>query len=386
MRRTIWGLCMTHRILFVDDEQSVLDGLRRMLFAMRREWHMAFATSGQEALGFLEAAPYDVVVSDAMMPGMDGATLLGIVAEKYPKTLRFMLSGHAEQAVVVRAAGFSHQYLAKPCDPEVLRTRLKAVLALKGLVGSEVVREVVSRAQKLPTLPVLFQRIQAAMADESKSIADIGRLVSQEMSMSAQVLRIVNSSYFALARRIVDPAEAVSYLGAEALRALIVARHLCEQLDLNGPRAKERQRLWDHSMRVAAKARALAVAIHAPRSCGDVAFTAGLLHDLGAVLLPGDVACDGGDDDEAPRSSVGRHRAAAGAYLLGIWGLPEALVSTVAYYHTPLLAGPNAELSAAIVNRANSMDHHEHPELGPSDSVLDEELLMRFGLADVTAL
>lgn len=384
MRRSSWGLAMMHRILFVDDERSVLDGLRRMLFSMRKEWQMAFATSGQEALGLLEVAPYDVVVSDAMMPGMDGATLLSIIAEKYPKTLRFMLSGHAEHAVVVRAAGFSHQYLAKPCDPDVLRTRLKAVLALKGLVGSEVVREVVARAQKLPTLPLLFQRIQAAMADESKSIADIGRLVSQEMSMSAQVLRIVNSSYFGLARRIVDPAEAVSYLGAEALRALIVARHLCEQLDLSGPRAKERQRLWDHSVRVAGKARALAEAISAPRPCADVAFTAGLLHDLGAVLLPDDAAGDSRDEDDAPMSSVGRHRAAAGAYLLGIWGLPEVLVSTVAYYHTPLLAEPGAQPSAAIVNRANFLDHEEHPELGPSDSVLDDELLVRFGLGEVT--
>ena len=67
------------RVLFVDDEDNVLQGLRRMLRDMRRDWVMEFAASGEEGLRALEASHFDVVVSDMRMPGMDGAALLGVL-------------------------------------------------------------------------------------------------------------------------------------------------------------------------------------------------------------------------------------------------------------------------------------------------------------------
>lgn len=72
------------KILFVDDEPRVLDGLRRMLHARRHEWDMTFVTSGEEALKVLASAPYDVIVSDMRMPGMDGSQLLDEVRRRYP--------------------------------------------------------------------------------------------------------------------------------------------------------------------------------------------------------------------------------------------------------------------------------------------------------------
>jgi CheY-like chemotaxis protein len=64
------------RVLFVDDEPKVLDALRRLLYAMRRQWEMAFLAGGQEALAYLAQHPCDVVVTDMRMPGIDGSQLL----------------------------------------------------------------------------------------------------------------------------------------------------------------------------------------------------------------------------------------------------------------------------------------------------------------------
>ena len=69
------------RVLFVDDEPRILEGLRRMLRPQRHEWEMAFAPGGEAALAMMEASPFDVIVSDMRMPGMDGATLLCRVRE-----------------------------------------------------------------------------------------------------------------------------------------------------------------------------------------------------------------------------------------------------------------------------------------------------------------
>ena len=78
------------RILFVDDEPKVLDGLKRMLHGMRREWEMVFANSGQEALEILGTKPFDVLISDMRMPGMDGYQLLEKVRELHPQVVRII--------------------------------------------------------------------------------------------------------------------------------------------------------------------------------------------------------------------------------------------------------------------------------------------------------
>jgi CheY-like chemotaxis protein len=88
---------MPKRLLFVDDEAMVLDGLRRALHGMREGWEMRFVESGAAALEALEKERYDAVVSDMRMPMMDGAQLLEEVKQRYPDMVRMILSGAVEQ-------------------------------------------------------------------------------------------------------------------------------------------------------------------------------------------------------------------------------------------------------------------------------------------------
>jgi len=106
------------RILFVDDEQNVLSGLRNLLRKQRDHWEMLFVTSGAAALAEMEKAPVDVIVSDMRMPGMDGGTLLGHVKERHPSTVRIVLSGYAEREAVSRVMSVAHQFLSKPAEAD----------------------------------------------------------------------------------------------------------------------------------------------------------------------------------------------------------------------------------------------------------------------------
>jgi YesN/AraC family two-component response regulator len=102
------------RILFVDDEASILDGLRRVLRPMSSEWEMAFAPSGDAALLLLETSSFDVIVTDMRMPGMDGAALLEIVRDKYPGMLRILLSGCTELQASLRAVPVATSFCKSP--------------------------------------------------------------------------------------------------------------------------------------------------------------------------------------------------------------------------------------------------------------------------------
>src|ERR1017187_5896099 len=104
------------RILFVDDEPSLLEGLRRMLRPQRARWDVMFANGGEAALRMLEAHPCDVVVTDMRMPGMDGAQLLEQVRDRFPGVVRIVLSGYCEMESTLRAVPVAHQFLQKPCD------------------------------------------------------------------------------------------------------------------------------------------------------------------------------------------------------------------------------------------------------------------------------
>ena len=101
------------RILFVDDEPRVLEALQRMLRPQRKRWEMLFAGGGEEALAILGSAPFDVIVTDMRMPGMDGARLLQHVKERFPSVIRVVLSGHVEMEAALRAAPVAHQFLAE---------------------------------------------------------------------------------------------------------------------------------------------------------------------------------------------------------------------------------------------------------------------------------
>ncbi|CAA6603204.1 Response regulator containing a CheY-like receiver domain and an HTH DNA-binding domain (fragment) [Rhodospirillaceae bacterium LM-1] len=109
------------RILFVDDEPNILSGLKRLMRNMRDQWDMSFCSSAPEALAAFEKSPFDVIVSDMRMPGMDGAQLLELIREKYPGTIRVILSGYADSESVLRTVGPAHIYLAKPCDQHLLQ-------------------------------------------------------------------------------------------------------------------------------------------------------------------------------------------------------------------------------------------------------------------------
>lgn len=115
------------RVLFVDDEPLVLTGLQRQLRPRRHEWKIACALGGEAALVELEAAPFDVIVTDLCMPGMDGTALLRAVQQRYPTLMRLVLSGNTDQNTVAQAAAVAHQCLSKPCDPELLQQAIQQV-------------------------------------------------------------------------------------------------------------------------------------------------------------------------------------------------------------------------------------------------------------------
>jgi DNA-binding NarL/FixJ family response regulator len=188
------------RVIFVDDEPRVLEGLKRMLRPKRNEWQMTFVGSAQAALEALRAEPCEVVVTDMRMPGMSGAELLEVVQREYPDTIRLILSGQAETESVMKALGVSHQFLSKPCDADILQGTIARAFALRDLAGNPAVKTLVARINKLPTLPATYQKLVECLKSPDADMDDVAQIIARDPSMSARLLKVVNSAYFGLAK------------------------------------------------------------------------------------------------------------------------------------------------------------------------------------------
>lgn len=359
------------RILFVDDEPKILDGLRDLLRKQRKQWDMVFALGGQEALAKLAEARFDVVVSDMRMPGIDGVTLLKLVKEQYPVTARIILSGHAEREAVVAALPVAHQFLSKPCDADVLRTVVDRACGLQALLHDDNVRTVIGSVDHLPSVPRTYWELTQATAQPDVDLADLAKLIERDAAMTAKILQLVNSSYFGLAQRQTSVQKAVAYLGIDLLKALALTAHVFSPATAPAVKGFSLEGLQDHSMRTAR----LAERFFTDRARAAEAFTAAVVHDVGKIVLAMSVP---GRLEEVIRKSketgrmyhdlekelLGVTHAEVGGYLLGLWGLPLTIVETVAYHHHPELVVPTDILVAVHV--ANALSYPPGPSPDPT--------------------
>ncbi len=381
-------------ILFVDDDPNVLDGLRRMLHPMRKEWEMAFAPGGEQALAALAEKRFDVVVSDMRMPGMDGAQLLTEVMRRYPETVRIALSGHSERDLLLRAVGPTHQYLAKPCDPELLKSVVARAGTLREVLSKDALRQVVSQMQSLPSLPQLYLEIVKELRSPDASIKRVGAIISKDMAMTAKVLQLVNSAFFGLQRHIADAREAATFLGIATLQTLVLSADVFSQFDHARAAGLCIETLWNHSMATGTLAKQIAVAEGCEAKGCDHALMAGLLHDAGKLVFAGNLpeqyrqALDMARDEalaewQAEQRVFGTTHAETGAYLLGLWGLPDPIVESLAFHHCPNQCPATTFTPLTAVHVASALEHEStNSEEDPMASRLDAEYLVRLGLAD----
>jgi putative nucleotidyltransferase with HDIG domain len=352
-------------VLFVDDEPQVLHGLERMLRSMRHEWRMVFCTSAADALEQLGRGPFDVIVTDMRMPEIDGASLLRTVAERHPSVLRLVLSGQAEQDLLVRAASCAHQLLSKPFEAQQLKAKLEQTLALRELLTDGPLCALVARLGGLPSLPSLYSDIVAELGSSYPSTDRVGAIVARDMAMTAKLLQLVNSAMFGVQRQISDPVQAVRFLGLETIKTLALSAQVFSSFDGRRLPGVDAGALWAHSLAVSERARALAALERCDATAVAEALSGGLLHDVGKLVL-----ADGLREEyecvvkqsriserplfEVEQEVLGTTHAHVGAYLLGIWGLPRGIVTSVGAHHTGC-AGETKFGPVAAVWIANSL-------------------------------
>ncbi len=317
------------RILFVDDESRVLSGLRRQLFARRGEWDMGFVESGPAALEDLGARPADALVSDMRMPGMDGAQLLACVAQKHPRVLRLVLSGHADPDRVQVARSCAHRYLHKPCTPETLQSEITRGLAVRSTLD----RLAWAAAERVWSTP---PGNAGGAGDAFMALADGAD--ADDVAAAARAQLAADPSLAGRVGVLLPGADA----GPRALLPVILAVRFFDAFLADDGAAR-----WQRATALATRAGAIAAA---EKSAPDTLAQAATAAVLASLHEPG------AGEPAARREILD--------YVLPTWGFPEPVVAALAWLEEPqgcpapltpplaLLAGAELLLGWADPSRA----------------------------------
>jgi len=193
----------------------VLDGLRRMLHPMRKEWEMVFVGSARQAMEALALEPFEVIVTDMRMPGTDGAELLEQVVRVYPEIVRIVLSGQWDAEMSIRSAKNAHQYLLKPCGADTLKATLSRIFEMRRVLTGRSLKRLVSGLTMLPSLPGAHRKLIDSLASPESTHEEIAGIVTADIALTAKVMQLANSAFFGVPREVTSPAEAIRGLGIE---------------------------------------------------------------------------------------------------------------------------------------------------------------------------
>ena len=376
------------RILFVDDDDLLLEIYKVLLSGEEGRWEVSTASGGAAALKLMEARSFDVIATDMHMPGMNGAELLNAVVKRYSQTSRIMISGVSDQAEVARALGFTHQFIAKPVELDALQAMLARLEGLDAFLNNEKLKSLAGQLRVLPSFPRLYFEIMKAIEAPETPLDTIDDLILQDPALTTKILQIANSAALGMPEKIQDPRDAIRQLGLNTVRSLALSAHVFASFTpaqkLNFPM----ETLWGHLLACGDTARLIMQLEDATPSEMEAAYTAGILHDIGKLMLADSLpdefqtalmqAATRPEPFHVIEQEIfGATHAGLAAYLLGLWGLPATIVEAVAFHHTPEKSTHGKFSPLTAVHVANALEH----EMDGGNGNVNEEYLASLGVA-----
>lgn len=374
------GRTKGRRVLFVEDEHRRLIEITERL-RKRRDVEIEFVSGIEKATQELHNSSFDVVVSGMRVTA--SAALFQKIKDNHPDIARITISNPGESIFTVLPV--SHQVLSSPCDIEHLLNVIERACRLRALLSDGSLRKSIGNIEKLPSSPMLYYELMNAIARTDSSPLRIASIIEQDPSMTAKILQMVNSAYFASTRHIGRIDHAVIYLGMDLIKNLALTAQVFGAFTRL---SKTAGISFEQEQRHAVLVAKVASRLLPDPEYASCAFTAGLLHDIGNLILavstPQAFAAvvETGRISKRPLYQVefemlGVTHAQAGAYLLGLWGLPYPIVEAVAYHHSPDLAG---ERMFDVPTAMSLADKLIDREMGLAVEI-DVEHLERLGVA-----
>lgn len=352
---------MDKRLLFVDDEKSILRALERLFFDS--DYEILTAESGEEGLQILADIPVDIVVSDMRMPGMDGHQFLNKVKLLYPSTTRLILSGYADEKVILNSLidGSNQLYLFKPWDGEGLKKKIEKLLEARDLYRNSLLVSVINSLENLSLITGIYNSV-CSLIDQDADISEIAKVIENDAAVTAAVLRVVNSSFYNVKTGSIT--QAITFLGLSVVKSIVLSCSLTNFVTSDIPLFSINRLSRHASVSNLFMVKIYSELLH--KKLPDSLVTAGLLHNLGFILCvhyfpekykrvaevyskhSGKISLI-----QIEKENFGMTHAEIGGYLLDFWGIPYQTVECALFHHEPLHSAVIDQEAVGVIHIAN---------------------------------
>ncbi len=377
------------KLLFVIGDFDCQQRFECLLMPLEQTWCMTHVETAAEAYAALTTGVFDVIIADARLPEMNGDAFLQSVLERFTVPVHILLCTQAIPLLTAQAGSNGYHTLSRDCTEEQFRRKIEHALLLRRLLASESFRTLVAQVRALPGLPKLYLQMVRELNVPDVSLQRIGKIIEQDAGMSARVLKLVNSAAYGLAQPVISPALAVSLLGTQVVKSIVLLLDVFVQFDRIRTVLPEfsLEAFQEHCLTVCRYARKLAEGKQGDSALIELLMTASLLHDIGKLVLVMNfpeqyravLACTRERqvaDWVTEQEIFGVTHADIGAYLLGLWGLPDDIVQTCAFHHRPRLCTADDQHALRLLHVANGFSHEAlHPGAVSIEGILDEKYL-----------
>jgi putative nucleotidyltransferase with HDIG domain len=332
-------------IFLLCDVPEALDTLSETIRNASGRNDILIATHVNLALQLIEISSCKYVFVHLRAGALAATYVLDEFWKVHPQTNRFVLADAiiAPEALARCVLG-AHHFISTPLSEESVSAAIARADWVKEIVRNDRMQSLVSKVRTLPTRPTFYTEIMRELRSESASAQSVAEIVSKDCAISTKLLQLANSASFGQSSRMSDPSTAVLLLGLETTGALVLSIEAFARFDKVKPLYFSIDKIWKHSQIVAGLAREICQRVACDHETTGLAYTAGLLHDIGKLIFAQNFEEQYGQTlREAEQGTVplhelesqtfGANHAEAGAYLLALWGLPLPIIDAVAKHH-----------------------------------------------------
>lgn len=350
------------RLLFIDVDVGWFQTAERELLRLEPKWGCQSVGTIEQAVAALEKESYHALVLSAALANVPA--LNTVLASQAPALVRIVLCSGNDRAETARWNAAGLHPLPLTTDGANLAAQINRIARVQEWLTDAGMKKLLAQCRKLPAMPKLYSQVTAELASPNGSIDVVAQHIAQDPVMTAKLLQVVNSAFFALGREVANATEAVMFLGAERTRSLILLAGVFTQFDNVKCPGFSTEQIWNHSLQVGNLARTVAMAETKDAKIAEAAFTAGLVHDMGKLILAANVPamCQAVEQihtnkqvsqREAELQMLGTTHAELAACLMGNWALPLPVLEAVAWHHTPTRSADKGFSLLTAVHAAN---------------------------------
>jgi HD-like signal output (HDOD) protein len=374
---------MKTRVYFSGFAGQELPALQAETGKLEALWECSFVANPTSTRELLADRGCDALVVNMSAFGKEAVELLREAGRLRANPLRFIVGDVDNQSVVINHIGGSHHFIRRPVAPAELIKNIQRGLKLDVWLSTSELRALAPRLSRLPSLPSTYFNLLKEIESPAATLQGIAGVIARDPAATARLLQTVNSAAFSPAEKVTQPADAVALLGVQTVKSLVLSLQVFSQNDEARKAGLTLEILWEHSLLVAKFARLITLKQTGDIHLAEEAFTVGLLHDVGRIVLasnlPQEYAATVAAAREKSRpleeeetAQFGVNHAKVGAYLLGLWGLPAEYIEATAAHHAPGQTAFAPEFS--LLGAVHAANVFAHEMSGQTDSLLLPQL------------